>query len=52
MADDPQDPSDNARSGGVVAEDLLGNDRVVYRLSIRVIGPRNTQAFYQSTLTL
>jgi type IV pilus assembly protein PilX len=52
MADDPQDPSDNARSGGVVAEDLLGNDRVVYRLSIRVTGPRNTQAFYQSTLTL
>jgi type IV pilus assembly protein PilX len=25
---------------------------VVYRLSIRVTGPRNTQAFFQSTLTL
>lgn len=52
MADDPKDPSDNASSGGVVAEDLLASGRVVYRLSIRVTGPRNTQAFYQSTLTL
>ena len=26
--------------------------RVLYRVSIRVIGPRNTQAYYQTTLTL
>jgi type IV pilus assembly protein PilX len=26
--------------------------RVVYRLSVRVTGPRNTQAFFQSTMTL
>lgn len=52
MANDPKDLSDNARSGGITAEDLLASDRVVYRLSVRVIGPRNTQAFYQSTLTL
>jgi type IV pilus assembly protein PilX len=52
MANDPKDLSDNARSGGITAEDLLASERVVYRLSVRVIGPRNTQAFYQSTLTL
>lgn len=52
MADDPKDMSAGGRSGGVVAEDLLANDRVVYRLSVRLTGPRNTQAFYQSTLTL
>ena len=32
--------------GGAVSQ------RVIYRLSIRVTGPRNTQAFYQSTMTL
>jgi hypothetical protein len=52
MANDPKDQSGNARDGAITAEALLASDRVVYRLSVRVIGPRNTQAFYQSTLTL
>ena len=57
MADDPNPPGGsgselinaaNASSGGVGAV----GQRVVYRLSIRVAGPRNTQAFFQTTLTL
>lgn len=28
-----------------------GNDQPVYRISVRVTGPRNTQAFFQSTIT-
>ena len=38
----------NASTGGAGA---IGQ-RVLYRVSIRVAGPRNTQAFYQTTLTL
>ena len=38
----------NASSGGAGA---IGQ-RVLYRVSIRVVGPRNTQAYYQTTLTL
>lgn len=38
----------NASSGGAGA---IGQ-RVLYRVSIRVAGPRNTQAYYQTTLTL
>lgn len=56
----------NPVPAGGSASNLLGADRaplcatcasaapqgVVYRLSIRVTGPRNTQAFYQSTFTI
>ena len=38
----------HASSGGAGA---IGQ-RVLYRVSIRVAGPRNTQAYYQTTLTL
>ena len=40
--------AENASSGGAGA---IGQ-RVLYRVSIRVAGPRNTQAYYQTTLTL
>jgi type IV pilus assembly protein PilX len=52
----------NARGGSasqlLTAEDSSGGGKgalqplVVYRLSIRVSGPRNTQAFFQSTFSL
>ena len=57
MSADPN-PSGGSGSEGIRAEDSSSggsgavNVRVVYRLSIRVTGPRNTQAFYQTTLTL
>lgn len=38
----------NASAGGAGA---IGS-RVVYRISIRVTGPRNTQSFFQTTLTI
>ncbi len=58
--------SDNPMPSGGSASNLLGPDGkplcatcksaapqgVVYRLSIRVTGPRNTQAFFQSTFTM
>ncbi len=57
MADDAN-PSGGSGSEAVRAEDssvggagAVGS-RVVYRVSIRVNGPRNTQAFFQTTLTL
>ncbi len=43
------------RGGGSLgprAEDTAAPRPVVYRLSIRVDGPRNTQAFYQTTFSL
>ena len=57
MADDPN-PAGGSGSEGIRAEDSSAGgvgavgQRVVYRLSIRVAGPRNTQAFYHTTLTL
>ena len=57
MADDPN-PAGGSGSEGIRAEDASAGgagavgQRVVYRLSIRVTGPRNTQAFFQTTLTL
>jgi len=57
MADDPN-PAGGSGSETIRAEDssaggagALGQ-RVVYRVSIRVAGPRNTQAYFQTTLTL
>lgn len=58
--------ADNPVPAGGSASNLLGADKaplcptcasaapqgVVYRLSIRVNGPRNTQAFFQSTFTI
>ena len=38
-------------SGGAVLAGAV-QQQVVYRLSIRVTGPRNTQAFFQTTFTL
>ena len=57
MADDPN-PVGGSGSESIRAEDASSGgagalgQRVVYRLSIRVAGPRNTQAFFQTTLTL
>jgi type IV pilus assembly protein PilX len=57
MADDPN-PVGGSGSETIRAEDASAGGagaigrRVVYRVSIRVDGPRNTQAFYQTTLTL
>jgi type IV pilus assembly protein PilX len=58
--------SDNPMPSGGSASNLIGPDGkplcatcksaapqgVVYRLSIRITGPRNTQAFFQSTFTM
>ena len=43
---------DDAGEGGARPEDTAVPLRVVYRMSIRVDGPRQTQAFFQSTFTL
>ena len=57
MADDPN-PAGGSGSESIRAEDSSSGgagavgQRVVYRVSIRVGGPRNTQAFFQTTLTL
>lgn len=57
MATDPV-ANGGASGGGTGAErPTVGGvgavpQRVVYRLSVRVTGPRNTQAFFQSTMTL
>ena len=56
MADDPN-PAGSSESELVRAEDSSAGGagaigkRVVYRVSIRVAGPRDTQAFFQTTLT-
>lgn len=57
MADDPNPPGGSG-SESIRAEDASAGgagavgQRVVYRVSIRVVGPRNTQAYFQTTLTL
>jgi hypothetical protein len=51
MADDPM-PTGGSGSELLRAEDTAIGQRVIYRLSIRVSGPRSTQAFFQTTLTL
>jgi type IV pilus assembly protein PilX len=57
MADD-LNPQGGNSSVANIAEDAGGGlsgalgQRVVYRISIRVTGPRNTQAFFQTTVTL
>jgi hypothetical protein len=57
LADDPLPPgcsgnecinAVNSSAGGAGA---IGS-RVVYRISIRVTGPRNTQSYFQTTLTI
>jgi hypothetical protein len=57
MANDPVASGGGSRSLGGAAFNSPGGagaatQRVVYRLSVRVSGPRNTQAFFQSTMTL
>lgn len=57
MADDPN-PTGGSGSETIRAEDSSAGgagavgQRVVYRVSIRVTGPRSTQAFFQTTLSL
>jgi len=57
MADDPN-PTGGSGSEVIRAEDSSAGgagavgQRVVYRVSIRVTGPRSTQAFFQTTLSL
>lgn len=57
MATDPVANGGGSRSAGGAEFTTPGGagavqQRVVYRLSVRVTGPRNTQAFFQSTMTL
>ncbi|MEO5735231.1 MAG: type II secretion system protein [Rubrivivax sp.] len=40
-----------AGAGAAAGATAAVNRRVVYRVSVRVSGPRNTQAFFQTTLT-
>jgi len=55
---DSQVPMGGNGGGGTIAEDPAAGSsgavpqQVVYRLSIRVDGPRQTQAFFQTTFTL
>lgn len=57
MADDPN-PVGGSGSEMIRAEDASAGgagavgQRVVYRVSIRVTGPRSTQAYFQTTLSL
>lgn len=57
MANDPVPRGGGRRGSGGAEYSTAGGAgavqvRVVYRLSVRVTGPRNTQAFFQSTMTL
>jgi hypothetical protein len=57
MADDLNPQGGNGSVSNIAEDSSAGGagalgQRVVYRVSIRVTGPRNTQAFYQTTLTL
>jgi type IV pilus assembly protein PilX len=57
MADDPVAGGGGGSGANSAAYTTSGGSgaikqRVVYRLSIRVTGPRSTQAFFQSTMTL
>lgn len=57
MATDPVANGGGSRGSGGAEFTTPGGagavqQRVVYRLSVRVTGPRNTQAFFQSTMTL
>jgi type IV pilus assembly protein PilX len=57
MATDPVAGGGGSRGSGGAEFTSPGGagavqQRVVYRLSVRVDGPRNTQAFFQSTMTL
>ena len=48
-ADRAEDPPGAASAAGGVGPAV--SRRVVYRVSVRVSGPRNTQAYFQTTLT-
>ncbi len=57
MATDPVANGGGSRGSGGAEFNTPGGagavtQRVVYRLSVRVTGPRDTQAFFQSTMTL
>ena len=57
MADDLNPQGGNGSVSNIAEDSSAGGagalgQRVVYRVSIRVTGPRNTQAFFQTTLTL
>jgi type IV pilus assembly protein PilX len=44
--------ADKSGSDFLIRKKAGGGNRPVYRISVRVTGPRNTQAYLQSTLTL
>ena len=44
-------PTRTVSSGGGTTYKGVSTDTVVYRLTVRVTGPRDTQAFYQTTFT-
>ncbi len=48
-SDRAEDPPTGGGAGAGASAAI--NRRVVYRVSVRVTGPRNTQAFFQTTLT-
>ncbi len=57
MADDLNPQGGNGSVGNIAEDSSAGGagalgQRVVYRVSIRVTGPRNTQAYFQTTVTL
>ncbi len=57
MADDLNPQGGNSSVSNIAEDASAGGagalgQRVVYRISIRVTGPRNTQAFFQTTVTL
>jgi hypothetical protein len=57
MADDLNPQGGNSSVANIAEDASAGGSgalgqRVVYRISVRVTGPRNTQAFFQTTVTL
>ena len=57
MADDLNPQGGNGSVSNIAEDSSAGGagaigQRVVYRISIRVTGPRNTQAYFQTTVTL
>jgi hypothetical protein len=57
MADDLNPQGGNGSVGNIAEDASAGGagalgQRVIYRVSIRVTGPRNTQAYFQTTMTL
>jgi hypothetical protein len=45
-------PVNASMSGTARLKRIKGNNQATYRISVRVIGPRNTEAFQQMIVTL